>query len=275
MAPSHNRPTASLHSRQPSAPGDAGVEAPAYETCAILVDFDNFYPGQIASSEELQQEIGHMVERALTTGTQVRRIAIRLYGGWLEDGILTNRASEIQLAVGQPSFSFPHPDKRDLVVHVTVTLVTRLASVPRLEWRHTLRTRLGIPQMRLVDSPRPAGCQDAASCPIYTLRQISRRSSRVCQVHECNVSNKLAFTIREQKMVDSLLACDCIFYSDGDAAVIVMSNDLDVLPGVAMAAASRSHSGNLMLIRSSADAQNLYDEPLADLGVDTVIWVAA
>jgi hypothetical protein len=88
----------------------------------------------------------------------------------------------------------------------------------------------------------------------------------------CAVINKTAFLSREQKMVDSLITCDAISCAETNAAVIVMSNDLDVLPGLAVAASGPPNGSQIALVRGSAESEGLYDRQLAMLGVPTLDW---
>lgn len=236
----------------------------------LAVDYDNFYVGPIQRPEVLRHEINRMISLALEVSPSAADVQIRMYGGWLEDGVLTKRGSELQLAVGQPMFPAPHPDGTGLL-RGGVALATRIAAVPGLEWRHTFRARDGLPRFQLAERPRPVGCANHETCPMDLLQRISRRRSRECHVASCPVTNEMAFTVREQKMVDSMLCCDVITFSSGGSAVVVLSDDLDVLPGVATAAAFRGSS--VSLVRSSSDI-SLYATELTTLGVSFFDWSA-
>lgn len=240
--------------------------------CAVLVDYDNFFVGALGTPEQIRAHADRMVALALETDPDLDEIDIRFYGGWLQNGVLTRRASELQAAVAQGFFPRPHPTRPGLL-RGSVVLATRLAAVPRLEWAHTARVRRGLPRLRIADGPRPDGCVGVESCPIDLVQRMSRKGHRECHAPDCSVKNHEAFLIQEQKMVDSMLCCDAIAFASQGSLVIVMSDDLDVLPGIAMAAASGRRSP--VLVRSSPDAEGLYDEQLSLLGVDRDEWVAA
>ncbi len=77
-------------------------------------------------------------------------------------------------------------------------------------------------------------------------------------------------------MVDSLICCDALAFALGlgpKAHVIVMSDDLDVVPAVTLAASC----GNVQvdLVRSVRARTNLYETELADVGVGNHQWRAS
>ncbi|MCW3018861.1 MAG: hypothetical protein JWN10_1169 [Solirubrobacterales bacterium] len=238
----------------------------------VLIDFDNFFPGEIAGREQLDQDLRRAVDCALDVEPALTHVEVRLYGGWLENGILTRRASELQAQVGAPSFAARHPRQPGLL-RVSTILVTRLAAIVDLEWGHTLRSRLGLPQLRLAETPRPADCVDHEQCPVRIIRSMSRGQRRLCSIDGCTVVNADAFLVREQKMVDSLLVCDTISYSQTSSALVVLSNDLDVLPGLVQAANSQACVSTLVLVRAVPEhAVGLYDAHLERMGVVVSDW---
>jgi hypothetical protein len=239
---------------------------------ALLVDFDNFFPGDVPDEPGMAHAINRMLEWALEAEPLADRVDIRLYGGWQQDGVFTRRASELLAVVGTAVFPLRHPT-RDGLLRGSVALVTRLHAVPRLEWAHTVRERRGLPRVQLESTPYPAGCAEVTpECPLHAIRKLSRRGSRECRVEACRVTNHGAFRVLEQKMVDVMLACDAVAFAAENSYVVVLSSDLDVLPGVAMAAASRR--GRMWLVRITDDAAALYEEELSALGVVVGEWAA-
>ena len=240
--------------------------------CAVLVDYDNFFVGDLKTAFEIRHQLNRMVSLALSISPVYNEIEIRLYGGWMADGLLSSRGSELQAATATGFFPIPHPSTAGLL-RGSVTLVTRLEAVPQLEWRHTYRTGRGLPRLRIADGPRPDGCAAAHACPIDHVQRISRRRVRECHVDGCSVTNESAFLIQEQKMVDSMVCCDAIALGMAGSDILVLSDDLDVLPAVAMAAVTCKH--RVVLVRSSDAVDSLYSDELADLGVDAGVWEAA
>ena len=102
---------------------------------------------------------------------------------------------------------------------------------------------------------------------------MSRGQRRLCSIDGCTVVNADAFLVREQKMVDSLLVCDTISFSQTSSTLVVLSNDLDVLPGLVQAAGSQACVSTLVLVRAaSGHAVGLYDTHLARMGVLVSAW---
>lgn len=261
-----------MHSAEVTA--SAGSEAPAgAPQAAVLVDFDNVFPGELSSSEYFAAAVDGMLRLALEDSPDTPRVDIRLYGGWLADGLLTKRASELQAALGSAiRFPIPHPTRPGLL-RGDVQLATRMIAVPGVEWGHTLRYRTGLPRITLADQPYPAGCIDqSAGCPVRALQRFAKRPNRECHAVGCGVTNHAAFRVPEQKMVDALLCCDALELTARGWTVIVVSSDLDVVPAVAMAAARGS--GRVSLVRSERIAARLYSEELALLGVAENSWEA-
>jgi hypothetical protein len=75
-------------------------------------------------------------------------------------------------------------------------------------------------------------------------------------------------------MVDVLLACDAIEYATRGYHLIVVSNDLDVLPSIATSTVLPAASVTLVRGPSAGD-QALYAAPLAAAGVNFEELLAA
>jgi hypothetical protein len=232
---------------------------------ALLVDFDNVFPrnrGDAAIVPELNRWV-RFVQAVLPTQT----LRIRLYGGWLESGVITKAASV--LLAGIPRDFFPlaaEVNGRPRLIRGSVELATRLVGVPDIEWGHSFRAREGLPRLRLAQKPRPEGCLRQDSCPIDAVQRMARNRRRVCQHDGCSVRNDSAFLLHEQKMVDTLLSCDAIEFARRETHVVVMSNDLDVLPSIATTASFSSAS--VILVRGGeAGDTDLYSDALGRIGV--------
>lgn len=267
------RPSGIVSRRALAGPGedDESLRASHLMSAAVLVDYDNFFRGPLGSTHEIQAALSRMVDIALEVHPELADILIRLYGGWLREDVLTDRASQLQTLIGPPASSTAHLDRAG-VLRLEVGLVLRLAGVPGLTWGHTFRAKPGLPRLRLAESPRPAGCVASDCCPIDLLQRMSRRPERKCHVTGCAVRADTAFVIREQKMVDTMIACDCLTLAETNSVVLVLSDDLDVLPAMALAASNPTLDSELTLVRSTTEAEHLYGQQLAELGVATLSW---
>ena len=237
------------------------------EEVALLVDFDNLFPPNKTKTESLVLEMNRWVSLARTSVPKFSMLRIRLYGGWLENGVLTNAASAVASAIPRDFFPLAGgSDGRRQVIRGSVELATRLVGVPEIEWEHSFRTRKGLPRLRLSQKPRPDGCIQHDGCPIDTVQRLSRHRHRTCKHEGCFVLNETAFLVHEQKMVDALLSCDAIELARRGAHVVVMSNDLDVLPSVATTA-SISKASVILVRGAEAGDTALYSDALRGLGV--------
>jgi len=246
----------------------------AGDKVSVLIDVDNAFPRPISTAEEMAAATNRILDVALVACPLASFVEVRLYGGWLEDGVLTRYASTLQSALGgsNPVFPIPHPNRTGLL-RGSLELVTRLAELPHLEWRHTLRRRSGLPRVTLADRPYPKGCiHESSACPIKALQKLARRPNRQCHEIGCHVTNTGAFKVPEQKMVDVMLACD-IFHAGANASsVVVVSSDMDLLPAVAVMSARLG--GRVALARGAGDSALVHEEDLAALGTRLLDWPA-
>src|SRR4051794_36394940 len=142
---------------------------------ALLIDFDNVYPRGQSTAEELAVEFNRWLSLTRRAVPDVETLHIRLYGGWQQNGELSNAASEVLSRL--PKNPFPLSIKvggTGRLVRGSVELVHRLAALPGIQWGHTFRSHRGLPQLRLSESPRPKGCSQADNCPIDLVQRISR-----------------------------------------------------------------------------------------------------
>ncbi len=200
----------------------------------------------------------------------VGRVVIRLYGGWMENGVLTQKGSELQQAIaGLDPFPLPLPGGKGLL-RGELILATRLYSLASVEWGHTLKTREGLPRIKLAAD---MSCQeDRANCPVKSFAHFSQKPGKTCPIEACEGTNRRTFMRQEQKMVDTMMACDILTMprESGIVRLLVLSDDLDLLPPIAVAAgAYRSHI-TLVLTRERRD--DPYVAVLNGLGVNLLTW---
>lgn len=222
----------------------------------ILIDFDNFYKYSTTDDFSwLLNELNYLVDLSLAIKKDLNYIDIRCYGGWMERAVFTNAASRIQTAVSSFNF-FPIFNKRNRsIIRGAVNLITRLSSIPTIEWNDTVRTRTGIPRIRLNNSGLPTNCiGNNSTCPVRILYRFAKSRSKICPVSGCNVTNNDAFKIVEQKMVDTMISCDIVTlsYNNNCEGIIVLSDDFDLLPPIAVAISNYNGSlKKVCLIRTN------------------------
>lgn len=241
---------------------------------AVLVDFDNVVVGDVPDAPQLTSLLDALMREALRRWPETEWISVLLYGGWLREGVLTNRGSEIEAVGGQIRY-FPmrHPVRSGLL-RGDVGLATRVAAVPDVQWAHTLRDREGMQRVRFRDGTYPLDCATRSKdCPLRLIRNFSKTRTQTCHAAGCAVTNASAFRAPQQKMVDVMLACDIIEFSMRGWRVLVASSDLDVLPAVAMAA--KSGRGEVAVLQVERYAADLYGEELERLGVGVGTWLGS
>jgi hypothetical protein len=220
---------------------DALTQQVASVEALILVDYDNLFPAGHAGVEPsaLRHALLEAITHALDLAPHVGFVRIRLYGGWTDAAGLTSAASRVLTAVGLADpFPCILPGGR-AVLHGTIGLATSLIELPGMDFAETYRTRLGPPRLRVNGSPHPDGCvADSTSCPALLLKRFTKGPGRTCPAPSCDVTSAMAFAVHEQKMVDTLMACDLIAAAEAAdvAVVLVATGDTDLLPPILMAA---------------------------------------
>lgn len=219
----------------PAAPGHR--QEPA-EDIGILVDFDNaFPPGEAVTESSLRHLLLVCVRHAIALAGTAAAIRIRLYGGWMSGGILSRRGSEVAalLAGADP---FPLVASDGTTVRGAVAMAHGIIDEPGMVLEDTYRSRGSIPRLRLRDTPLPQGCVDEpTSCPAKILTRFTKAGTRMCPANAYAVTAASAFVVHEQKMVDTLLACDLLALADDTACVaaVIVSGDTDFVPALMLA----------------------------------------
>lgn len=201
-------------------------------------------------------------------------VNVRLYGGWMTDGMLTQAASRGLEAVALSRvFPFFCTDTGRSVVRGSVVLATELLALPDVVWNHTCCISSGIPRFRLTGRRKPRGCLSGQEdCLAEQLVRFSRSKSSICPVNGCSAINREAFETVGQKMVDTHLVCDVLFLAQGSPEVlgaVVASDDWDLLPGIAAAA---SAGLNVTWVRKNRQRLQPHDRLLEKLGVKIREW---
>ncbi len=241
----------------------------------MLVDFDNFFPhardGNVASWAP--HTLNRLITQVLAISPSVSQLDLRLYGGWLQDGVLTNFASGLQsIVAAAPFFPVRHPNGYG-ILRGAVTLVTRVISLPAVEWGDTLHARGGLPRLRLSETPLPNACAgDLTSCPLRVVYKFAKGRSRTCLVAGCAVTSDAAFSTVEQKMVDTLITCDLMTLAlrGPGQEVILCSDDIDFVP--ALGVATTLGEAQITRLVTNTATNPFYASVLDSVGVNTLCW---
>jgi uncharacterized LabA/DUF88 family protein len=223
--------SAAVAAEHPNREPSIGARHPS---ALVLVDFDNLFPSAVHESE-LRHVLMRLIELAAQAAPVETSVSVRLYGGWTASGTLSRRGSEVALVASQAD-PFPMIIRRNFV-RGSVELAQSLRSEPSLVFEDTYRRRNAPPRLRLAASP-PDGCVDSDGCPAKILVRFTKGPGRICPADSCSVSAGSAFTVHEQKMVDTMLSCDLLQGAPDPevAAILVVSDDTDFVPPLLAAA---------------------------------------
>ena len=212
-------------------------------SAVVLVDFQNvFFNLAFSDSYDwLPAELESFVAAAVAADTSPEWIAVRLYGSWVEDGLLTKQGSLAQQAIAQGP-AFPLVVGRRVVAG-EIELALSLVDLPSIRWPSFIKRQQGLSRVKIAKSLLPKNCiDDRTLCPIRSLQHFSHGRERKCSAAGCEVLNNQAFETTTQKMVDTLLACDLMELARKPAtrAILVVTGDVDLMPAVATAANARN-----------------------------------
>jgi hypothetical protein len=240
----------------------------------VLMDADNFYYGH--DEERLAAALRADVQTLAGLAARlapITHLSVRLYGGWLDEGRLTQAGSKALIAMSRSEIFPLFPLSRSgSPIRGDLELATALLEEPNIRWEHTFSARPGSPQLRLAKTTLPASCTShPQACAARALVRFTGGPASRCPVPGCTVTNSEAFETRGQKMVDAMLICDLLYASaTGEVAcVIVVTDDWDMLP--AIVAAARQVARVVWVRRNSQRAQP-YDAALRGHGVLIETW---
>ncbi len=199
--------------------------------CMIFIDYDNLLP--------LQKTAGilNVVTKALIQmpfDASAVRIGcdVRVYGGWYEGPVMTHLAQTVAVELQR---DFPAiirlPKQQSQEGYRTVSTNAELArSLLQEPDHHLFNTyrRKGKPANVRVEEPTIVGCVDP-NCILPMMKKLLRTGK--CPKPGCGVAVGDLVYRHEQKIVDTMLACDMIYAAGGRIEHIgLVSGDDDFLP---------------------------------------------
>ena len=212
----------------------------------MIVDFDNVFRENISkytNNSIIKNSIDSAIDSILESIYDVEYILVKMYGGWHQEDILTNKASTILSIIPDIETLFPrvYSNKK---IYGSIELAFNLSDIEH-EWHYTYKEQRGLPGLRIKKDAMKDSCHaNHNTCPIHILyRFIDQR--KTCLTTNC--SNKILDTIfmyKSQKMVDTMMACDIISACDdpNTIGIYIMSEDIDLFPAIAL---GRSKNNNI------------------------------
>lgn len=234
----------------------------------VLIDFDNYFPHEI-KAEKLEFVFQKIIELILERIEIIDKIEIGLYGGWYSDNF-TQRASNLIQTLAQVNL-FPFLRERK-VISGEINLITNINGVDHI-WKNTYREKRGLPKLRIDNSVLNSTCDNHnQTCPIKILRNFTKSRQHTCHHTDCaNIQSDVFFAM-EQKMVDTMIACDIITYSDSPYvnAVVVATDDVDIFPALTLGGVKASDKPIVLCILNPQNVNN-YNQILKQYGVETFL----
>lgn len=227
----------------------------------VIVDFDNYIGTRVESfkKEDLELIFKDIIEQCEIHFNDFGTIQIRLYGGWYSATALTKQASLIQQLLSQVNI-FPII-KGNKIIRGDISLVSTLYEVPSYNWYYTYKEKAGIPRVRIDFSKFDSSCNsNREHCPKYILYKFTSNKTKICSVPGCENINKNVFKAVEQKMVDTMIACDVVSTVKDDSikGVFVLSDDQDHFPSYAIASMT-SNIENKIIVGIKNQDSDRYD----------------
>jgi uncharacterized LabA/DUF88 family protein len=196
---------------------------------AVFIDYDNLLETQriagildVTTKVLLQMQLPALVP----TGT----CDVRVYGGWYEGSTMTPLAQKVTASVQS---EFPKivrvPQSSGSASNFTATaaLAVSLLEEPGHHLFSTYRRKAAPTNIR-VEPSAVVGCSDK-DCILDSARKLLRTGS--CPVPSCAVTSQSLVYRHEQKIVDTMLACDLIYsVALGYDRCVLVSGDDDFLP---------------------------------------------
>lgn len=200
----------------------------------VLVDYDNVDRShKVAGPVDMAKMFVTLLPNAIVARHQ--GVTVRLYGGWRNNGTLTNFAQNLVPDIHRRSPAVVVISNSG--VSQNVQLRVELAQGPigsSTSLENTYVRNRGLRNFRSCSEPRPA-CANPSSCSLQMFADLTHATP--CGNPGCNSKLADVFVRDEQKMVDTLIVADIAHQALSAKAtdVVVVSSDTDMWPGVLLA----------------------------------------
>jgi len=201
----------------------------------VLLDFNNVFTGDITliSSNEVEAKLMVPIREILSDHTDINRIEIRVYGGWYQQGSLTDKASAAFTLLSGIDCTIPLQN-RGRWVRWNMEYVISAYGTNHF-WDNTYRQKNGLPRILVnTDAQRERCGIDKSHCPVEIVKKISKTPRKICPVDNCTLKAEDIFQTFGQKMIDTMMACDILTIAEESEtdAIAVMTDDVDMLPAL-------------------------------------------
>lgn len=210
------------------------------KTIAVIIDFDNYFGVDftLLDSEKLECSFCEIVEFCEKEFGKFETIDIRLYGGWYFENSLSKQASVLQQMLYNVNVFPKVIEKEKRVIKGNINIISELHEMPGHIWSHTLKESNGIKRVKINNECDNTICESNRDvCPKYIMSKFTKSKVKKCSQTGCTNTNKNVFKGIEQKMVDTLIACDILSFADDESVkgLLILSDDQDHFPSIAVA----------------------------------------
>lgn len=201
----------------------------------VLLDFNNVFTGDLAliSSNDIEAKLMVPIREMLSDHTDINRIEIRVYGGWYQQGSLTDKASAAFTLLSGIDCTIPLNNHGRSVRWGMENVISAYGT--NHFWNNTYRQKSGLPRIIVNTEAQRERCGISKNhCPIEIVKKISKGPGKICQVDECTLRAGDIFQTFGQKMIDTMMACDILTIAEESEtdAIAVMTDDVDMLPAL-------------------------------------------
>ncbi len=204
----------------------------------VLVDLNNtnvargvHKPNPNILADRLDTLVRSLSNAITTERPGLWNLHFRLYDGWFDE---QGRGSERYEMLRKKVYDL-YPTRTRTARHF-VSMATALAAQPDIGIPHTLRVIEGLPTRGKISlSVGAPGCAYPSNCSIASLKSWVRGGCSL--IPDCRVETTSVASHTIQKLVDTAVVSDTIWYASHGQSVAVVSDDEDVIPGLITARA--------------------------------------
>ncbi len=196
---------------------------------ALLIDYDNL--SELHKSSGILDIATKVLMQLPKDISEIRgRCSIRIYGGWYEEQNMTNLAQSLSVSI-QSDFPviirIPTKQNGSLALTTNAELARAMVEEPSHHLFNTYRKKGRPANIRFL-KPEEVSCTNT-ECSLLIAKKLLRTGK--CPSKNCSVSRTDLVYRNEQKIVDTMLACDLLYYAQlGCNHIMLVSGDDDFLP---------------------------------------------
>jgi uncharacterized LabA/DUF88 family protein len=210
----------------------------AQVTLFVLVDLANrtvfrgvYRPNEALIGARLTDFVWSVADEFGKNTRSVIDLRFRLYDGWFDgDGIATDVYGMLRAYVRN---NYPTRRKN---ARIFVEVADALISAPKDRLPYTFRSELGLGRYPVrIDKTPPSGCVTPAECHLHLLRAWIDGK---CPNPQCAVKTESIASYRFQKLVDTAIVADAVWFARDGEDIVIVSDDEDVIPALIAARAA-------------------------------------